>query len=201
MKIFLVTILVVVLAFGGIFLYRDYYMKRKVRKLSDQKYRIVAPIVQRISSGEVIPESEMLHLVRDPSSRHTLITALVACRRPDLFPASYMTFEKGAESSLVNWLEFPTELGVPPDEIEFVEKVSLGENGDLDYYVFRYRMMRRHWAKRIGWMVGVSGPYNRESNPYDIPRQVFSRFRTIESTSAQSEVSWVHENVNINMRQ
>jgi hypothetical protein len=197
MKIFLVTILVVVLALGGIFLYRDYYMKRKFRKLSEQKYLVVAPMIEKIRVGEAVSESEMLDLARDSSSRHALFSALVACRRTDLFPAAYFTFEKGAESSLVNWLEFPTELGASPDEIEFIEKVSLDETRDLEYYVFRYRMVRRHWATRIGWMLGVSGPYNRESNPYDIPRKVFSRFRSPESTPLQSEVLWVHNNVNM----
>jgi hypothetical protein len=172
-------------------------MKRKVRKLSEQKYQIVAPIVQRIVGGEVVPESEVLGLAQDSSFRHLLFSALASCHRADLFPAAYLTFEKGAESSLVNWLEFPTELGTSPDEIEFLGKVSLAESGDLDYYVFRYRMVRRHWATRIGWMMGVSGPYTRLSSPYDIPRQVFSRFRTTGSTSLDSEVLWVHNNVNM----
>ena len=105
----------------------------------------------------------------------------------------YLTHEKGAESALVNWLEFPTELGIPPSEIELLEKISFDEDA-LDYYVFKYRTQPPHWAAK--WMMGVSGPYSKESMPYDVPLRVFSRFSEVGTVHPNHEVQWVHENIN-----
>ena len=97
---------------------------------------------------------------------------------------------------MVTWLEFPTELGVAPDEIEFLEEIVLQDEGDIHYYAFRYRMLRQHWAKEFGWMIGVAGPYQKDTLPYDMPRKVFSRFKAENNTSVRGEVEWVHVNVN-----
>jgi hypothetical protein len=196
MKSFLIGLLVVALAIGGTFFYRDYYLKRKFRKLSEQKYKTIAPLMIKVTAQVEVAESEFLKAAGDPSLRHALFSALSACQRGDLFPTAYLTIEKGAESSLVNWLEFPTELGAAPDEIEFIEMITVQDDGDLHYYVFRYRMVTPHWAKKFGWMIGVAGPYKKDSLPYDIPRRVFSRFNIAESTPIVGEVEWVHANVN-----
>jgi len=196
MKPFLVGLLVFALAVGGTFFYRDFYLKRKFRKLSEEKYRTIAPLIAKVTSRAEAVESEILAVAADPSLRHALFVALGTCQRLDLFPAGYLTFEKGAETSLVNWLEFPTELGTAPDKVEFVEKITMESEGDVQYYVFRYRMVTAHWAKKFGWMIGVAGPYGKDSLPYDIPRRVFSRFNVEESTPVRGEVEWVHANVN-----
>lgn len=195
MKAFLIGLIVVLFAIGGTFFYREFYLKRKFRKLSEEKNKVVAPLILRVIREEAA-ESEILDLARHPSLRHALFIALGTCERLDLFPVRYLTVEKGAESSLVNWLEFPTELGAAPDEIEFVEKITLQDDGDVHYYAFRYRMVTKHWAKKFGWMIGVAGPYKNDHVPYDIPRKVFSRFNVAESISMKAEVDWVHANVN-----
>jgi len=196
MKAFLIGLLVVALAIGGTFFYRDYYLKRKFRKLSEEKYKIIAPLMAKVTSREQTAATEILKVASNASLRQALFVALGSCKREDLFPPAYLTFEKGAESSLVNWLEFPTELGIAPDEIELLEKVTLRDEGDVHYYAFRYRMVTTHWARKFGWMIGVAGPYFKDSLPYDIPRRVFSRFNVAETTPVVAEVEWVHANVN-----
>jgi hypothetical protein len=44
-------------------------------------------------------------------------------------------------------------------------------------------------------MLGVVGPYFRNSNPYDWPRGIFSKFSKIAETTPEKEVAWVHKNV------
>jgi hypothetical protein len=85
-------------------------------------------------------------------------------------------------------------LGQAPDEIEFIKMITLGEG--IDYYVFKYRSQLPRWAKQLQWMVGVSGPYNLNSGPYDVPARVFSRFNSLETISLETEVEWVHKNIN-----
>jgi hypothetical protein len=112
-----------------------------------------------------------------------------------MFPSEYFTHEKGAESFLVTWLEYPTELGRAPDEIEVLTKVMLDE-GDLQYYVFKFRTREPRWAAALDWMMGVVGPYTERSMPYEVPKRVFSRFNKVGSVSPELEVRWVHDNIN-----
>jgi hypothetical protein len=44
-------------------------------------------------------------------------------------------------------------------------------------------------------MIGVCGPYGKESLPYDIPKRVFSRFYVLGTVSPESEVLWVHNHI------
>ena len=149
----------------------------------------------KLTSKAPITEADILTLVKDPSLRHAVFRTLEAYHRNDLFPTFYFTHEKGAESFLVNWLEFPTELGTSPEEIELIKKVEFGAEEVLNYYAFKYRTKSPHWAAKFGWMIGVCGPYGPASKPYDSPSRVFSRFNTVDSISPETEVQWVHENI------
>ena len=114
--------------------------------------------------------------------------------KADLFPKKFYTIEKAAESFLVTWLEFPTELGFAPDHIRFETIVTLAEPEPLDYYVFRFKVDRPQWPIK-DWMIGVCGPYQKETAPYEIPARIFSRFNVVGSTRLRDEVVWVHKNV------
>lgn len=191
MKTILIATLVLALLVGAAWLCRDFYIKREVKKLASRKYEIIEPLMQKLILKEEVSDFEVLKLAKDPSLRNGVFRTLEAYGRKDLFPLEYSSHEKAAESFLVNWLEFPTELGTAPDEIEFLTKITLNEDEDLDYYVFKYRA-----AIRSGWLIGVSGPYKKEYLLYEAPLRVFSRFKTIDSVSPEYEVKWVHENIN-----
>jgi len=196
MKTFLLSALLLVILVGGILLYRDGYIKRKIRKLAANRYQIVAPLIQKLDARHDISKLEVLTMVRDPALRHGVFHVLDAYNRSDLFPIEFLTHEKGAEGLLVNWLEFPTELGNSPDEIEFISMITIHDNEPADYYVFKYKTKLPHTLWQHQWMMGVSGPYLTASKPYDIVLRVFSRFNTVDATSPETEVEWVHNNIN-----
>jgi hypothetical protein len=195
MKLIIIGVVVLFLITIGILLYKDYYVNRRLRKLMARKYKLFEPLIQKLSSAQALTEEDILPVAKDPGLRIAVFKMLEGYGRKDLFPAAYFTHEKGAESFLVNWLEFPTELGIAPHEIIFLTKITVEENEALDYYVFKFRTIPPHWAAQYGWMVGVSGPYLMTSNPYDIPFRVYSRLNKAESTSADDEVRWVHTHI------
>jgi hypothetical protein len=195
MKMIFAGVVVLILLVGGILLYKDYYVNRKLRRLAAQKYRRFEPLIRKLDAKAAVTENEILLMAQDPSLRHAMFGILHEYGRENLFPSEYLTQEKGAESFLVNWLEFPTELGVAPNEITLFTKVTLEENESLDYYVFKYRTLAPHWAAEYDWMMGVSGPYRKESGPYDVPTRVFSRFNPLNMIPAETEVRWVHTNI------
>ena len=171
------------------------YVQIRLRKYARRKLKRIQPLLTRLESKSVIPEDEILEMAKDPAYRHALYRALEAYNALSLFPVIYLTREKGAESFLANWLEFPTELGKAPDEIELMEIITISSAEPLDYYVFKYRTKSPHWAAQYGWMLGVCGPYRIQSLPYDVPLRVFSRFNSENKVTPLEEVEWVHNNI------
>ncbi|MDW8107056.1 MAG: hypothetical protein RMK45_06205 [Armatimonadota bacterium] len=55
---------------------------------------------------------------------------------------------------MVDWLKFPTELGRPPDEIEWMGAYPvLTEEGEAEVHLFRFRVEDEPWE------AGIAGPY------------------------------------------
>lgn len=193
MKLILICAAVFVFLAGVFLLYRDYYVKRRIKRNAAHKYMVIEPLMRNLAEGKRIDNNDVMLLANDPSLRLAVYKILEAYNKLDLFPTQFFTQEKGAESFLVSWLEFPTELGAPPDEIRMLTKVSV-DNGASDYYVFEYRTSAVVYAG-FNWMLGVCGPYNEETRPFDMPPRIFSRFNTLDNSSPEREVQWVHEHI------
>jgi hypothetical protein len=195
MKTILLVMLLLFLLVGGTWLYREYYVNIRLSRLVRQKLKVIGPLLNKLTSINDSDKADILRLVQEPSLRHSVFRILGKFNRMDLFPVDYLTPEKGAEGSLANWLEYPTELGTAPSEINLMGKVTLEEEDEsLDYFVFRFRSDEPLWAPQ-GWMMGVAGPYRKTSQPYEVPPRVFSRFTALEKGSPRAEAEWVHKNV------
>jgi hypothetical protein len=193
MKILLIVLILLAVAW---LLYRTLYVKRKTKKKASEKLQTFASLLHRLSANEVVREQEIMSLAGNPSTRHALYGILKEFNRTDIFPDSYFTLEKSAESFLVNWLEFPTELNAAPDEIKFFTAVTLEELGEtFDYLVFKYRKAPPPKGISSEWMLGVTGPFGPDSKPYDVPLRVYSRFNELGTVSALEEARWVHQHI------
>lgn len=197
MKTILIGIFAFILAIGIILVSWYYYLRLRYRKIVTAKYSTIYSLIKKLQRHESILMEEVEVLVRDATLRHATYRVLEAYGRRELFPSDLFTIEKSAEGFLVTWLEYPTELGEAPQEIEHFTTISLDGILNLTYYVFRYRMRNNHWAARYSWMFGVVGPYNPHSKPYDIPSRIFSRFNAAATTTPEEEIRWVHENLQL----
>ena len=175
---------------------RDVYISWRLQLLIIAKYTAMKGIIDQITSSSTISEKEIRAIAIVPSLRIALYRALEAYGRQGLFPDDLYTEERGAESYLVNWLEFPTELGKSPDEILLMKVVTMDLHLRIHYYVFKFRTAAPRWAKKFGWMIGVCGPYDDASLPFDIPNKIFSRFNTVNITTPDAEVRWTHGTIN-----
>jgi len=189
LAILILTFIIVI----GVFL-TNFLAKRNFKRFIRKKYNAIYDLTQKLIKAQAIGEDEILELVTQPGLRQAVYQLLTSYERKKLFPPAFENLEKASESYLVTWLEFPTELGRAPDEIQFLRTVSVGT--DEIYYVFQYRSQQPRWAAKLDWMIGVVGPYSSTSSPYDVPKRIFSRFNTAGSISAEEEVRWVHENIN-----
>ena len=196
MKILLIGLLIILFLALIWFLYRTLYVSRKTRKKAAQKLRAFEGLLRQLAANEEITDEQVLPLAMNPATRQALHGILEGFGRRDLFPKTYYTLEKSAESFLVNWLEFPTELNAAPDKIELFTSIHLRENGEtVEYFVFKYKKECPPPGLSDDWMLGVAGPFGPDSNPYDIPLRVFSRFNEVGTVSALDEARWVHEHI------
>lgn len=193
MKILLICVILILIIPAMLFLW-DYYVRLKQHRLIRRKYRTMEVLLEKLESKDTISEQETTVIAQSPSLRLALFHTLKIFHREDLFPMTFYSEEKGAESYLVNWLEFPTELGRAPDEILLLKIVTLELQIRIHYYVFKFRTTAPLWAKTLGWMLGVCGPYDSNSMPFDRPGRIFSRFNPVDLTSPEAEVRWTHDN-------
>lgn len=195
----IIGVLVVVIILFAI--YRLVTVKRQNKKLNEKRFDRVKELHYKLESGHEITETDVLPFAINVLTRQTAFQLLASQDKINLFPKEYNTLLKSAESNLANWLEFPTELGACPDEIEHIKRVTFdfdGRHNFVHYEVFKYRVNEPHWAAKDGWILGVVGPYFDDSKPYDFPQATFSRVSsTIDKVTPDEEAKWVHENISM----
>lgn len=191
----------IVLAVVFFAVYRLLTVKKQNKKLNEQRFDRIKPLYDKLESGQTLTAAEVLPYAKNLLTRKTIFQLLKHHDKTDLFPKEYFTLIKGAESSLANWLEFPTELGACPDEIEHIKRVTIdfdGKNNFVHYEVFKCRVNEPHWAAPGGWFLGVVGPYFDDSKPYDFPHGTFCRISSkVDEISPEDEAKWVHENISM----
>jgi hypothetical protein len=198
MNIGLIIIGLIILAVVVFAAYRYLIVHIQNRKLHEKRFARIKPLIDKLESGHELTQSEILPFVTDLLTRLSAFQVLNDYKKTALIPKEIYSIEKGAESNLANWLAFPTELDRCPDEMEFVKRTTFfAFNKNAHYYVFKFRTHEPHWAAKNGWMIGIDGPYFDESQPYEQPGGTFSRLNGFETTSADEEAKWVHENIGI----
>lgn len=196
MRIVFIIIGVIVSAIIIFAIYRFIVVNIQNKKINKVRLQRIEPIYEKLRNGEELTSEEVLPFASNILTRESTYQLLWEYKKTELFPEFYHTIEKAAESSLANWLEFPTELDVCPDRIELEEKVRIDfEGNNVFYYVFKFLTNEPHWASKNGWMLGVTGPYFDDSQPYGFVRS-FSRLTLKESNiSVEDEAKWFHENI------
>jgi hypothetical protein len=154
-------------------------------------------IVSLLKHNLEVPPKDVAEVATHAEMRNWLYGRLSELGKLSLYPAQYRTQAAFAESNMVNWLTFPTELNRVPDEIELMKVVSVDTGlpgGIYDYFVFRFRTRPPHWAAKKGWMAGWSGPFCREDEPTTKALgETFSRFDGWESKKPEEHLGDTHE--------
>ena len=135
----------------------------------DPRLRLFA-LISLVRHGMEPGLQAWIPVAQSPETRNILYEGLSHLGRCDLFPVEYSTQEAFAESDMVNWLMFPTELGRAPDEVEMmhVEPFDQDEEcpgGLYEIYLFRFRASEPKWAAEKGWMAGIAGPFECRTGP------------------------------------
>jgi hypothetical protein len=162
LAVVIVVIAILIIGLGG-FVYYTLLSSRKYDKESYlKKFGRVQPLHYKLESGQELSESDVYKYAENLMTREMTFQLLKTRNLQILFPDEFYTIEMAAESNLANWLEYPTELGQSPDEMEYLKKVTIDgdrEHHVVHYHVYKFRMHHPHWAAYDGWLLGVVGPY------------------------------------------
>lgn len=154
----------------------------------DPRLRLFA-IVSSLRHGVEVDERRLVAVASAAETRNWLYRNLQSLGREELFPEKFQTQEHFAESDMVNWLAYPTELGRVPDEIELMEVIPVeSPEGPMSYYLFRFRTHPPHWAAEDGWMAGVSGPFRRGVLSPDAYGDTFSTFESWDAKTSEEHL-------------
>jgi hypothetical protein len=171
-------------------------LRRCLIEFTDPRLRMNA-VLSLLRHNAAVDDATVAEIAADPECRKWLFDGLHKLERTQLFPREFRNQIALAESDLVNWLLHPTELGRPPDEIEFVQTVPFDTETDVgwaDCFLFRFRTHPPHWAARDGWMAGVSGPFLRKDQPtIQALGDTFSAFTPWDRKSVDEHVDDVRE--------
>lgn len=132
-------------------------------------------------------------LASDNETRNFLYNTLKEYNKDHLYPKEYFHQTAFAESELVSWLVYPTELGHVPSEIECMEVFTRyhEELGAVDYYIFRFRSDHEDWEE-VGWMAGVAGYYIQNQAPTQLAHgYTFSMFENWEMKTAEEHLETI----------
>jgi len=181
--------------------------------LRDNKQKLYAAI-SLLEHGEN-PSSETLKILgADPETRQALFQQLGDHKREDLFPKEFYTQKALAESDMINWLTYPTELGKPPDDLELMKILTVrksagdgSEDEDVasdalgsdvsdtleahdslqEYYIYRFREKHSHEGR---WMACIAGPYPKAAAAPDVEGgdYTFSQFDLWESKTPEEHL-------------
>jgi len=162
--------------------------KDALRKAMDSKsIRIRSfAVISLLARKEDVPTLILEGLARNPTGRSILWDGLRKRALADRFPAAFKTPKLLAEADLVHWLEYPTELGYAPKEIELLASVRSIDSGKAQVmYFFKFRHPQSHEGK---WLVGVSGPFEEGQRDPQAGGSTFSRFELLESKPLKDHI-------------
>lgn len=141
-----------------------YSQKPLLRMLASADPRVAALAAARLLAAEVaLPPERIALIARDPLARADLHDGLE--RRGALDALDGIVDDLDVhEAMLARWLSEVTELGQPPDEIEFITTRRGPSSPDRPgkdalVHLYRFRLHAPHWSSARGWMVGLSGPW------------------------------------------
>lgn len=113
-----------------------------------------------------------------------LLQILERINKSNILPQNILTQEKIAKSLLIDWLKYPTELGENPEKIEYVDCL---EEDNIIYYIYKFTA-REGALKDRGYMIGISGGFEKDKITSENTGFTFSKFQTInENYKKQAE--------------
>lgn len=157
---------------------------RNALKYSDPRLKYFA-VVSLLRLGQPVAAKHITEVAASAEIRGHFFNELGKMGKNHLFPKKFKNQKALAETNMVSWLTYPTELGRVPDEIELMNIIStkLEDSSEIaDYYIYRFRNFKPGAFGKKGWLAGISGPYLLNTGlSVDSATDTFSCFESWDS--------------------
>ncbi|GAE87316.1 hypothetical protein [Acetivibrio straminisolvens] len=151
---------------------------KRLMSVKDMRLKMFAAI-SLLKHGFEPAKEDVIDIAGNGEVRNWFFNSLVKMGRSEIYPEEYRNQKCFAESNMVDWLVYPTELGRVPDEIELM---NIFDDEDMEYYLFRFRCCSSEYWQEKGWMAGVAGPFDKRNSPTTLAEgHTFSHFEKWES--------------------
>jgi hypothetical protein len=157
---------------------------KRALNTNDKKVKFYT-IISLLRHSQEVGDKHFISVASSSETRLLFYNKLEELGETSRFPEKYYNQEAFAESDMVNWLVYPTELARVPDDIELMKIATIDKYA---FYLFRFRSLNDSW-KDSGWMAGISGPYLIDDKPNaKSPGYTFSKFEKWDSKTPDEHI-------------
>lgn len=157
---------------------------------------MIRPAMEAVAENRPSALDLVTRLAETPAARNHLFARLRDVGKSDIFPVSFRSIDKVAESDLARWLMHQNELGAAPSEMELIRTIAVGGDSKIgSLMLFRFRTDPPHWASKSGWMAGVAGPYWDGDEPPDFAQATFSELTPFDRLTVEQHLTLLSEAV------
>lgn len=161
--------------------------------LNDNKIKMYI-IISLLRLSQDVDNEHFESVASSAETRSLFYNKLEELGQVSKFPSKYYNQEAFAESDMVNWLIYPTELARIPDAIELMKVVEIADKYEI--YLFRFKSDSEDW-KDNGWMAGISGPYLLAEKPSaKSSGYTFSQFEKWDSKTPDEHIEAITGTMN-----
>lgn len=171
--IILVFLAILILAYV---IYDRWNMKEWSHQIPFRSHGI-EELVLNLENGTQPDNSLIISLCRDPVDRQHVFHVLKSYHKTFLFPDKFYTYEEAAKSNLAHWIQHQSIRMMAVDVIEVHSKISKREG---DFYIMKFRLHTDSEIKKANDLIGIAGPYTKDSKPYDWTESTGSLFHEFD---------------------
>ena len=161
-------------------------------KLQNNTIKMFA-VLTLLCNNKPVDAKMLTDLSSDLETASRFYDQLELVKKTEFFDKTYASQEYIAKSNLVNWLKYPTELGKPPNKIEFVDTI---EKENIVYYIFKFTTDIEKF-KNDEWLLGISGGYEKDtiltSSTTGFTFSMFEKMETDYITQATKILNLIEE--------
>jgi hypothetical protein len=149
-----------------------------------------AAILSLLRLGLPVETTDLRDVAAAPVARADFYRGLQEQGRLDHYPADLRNAQDFAEAEMVEWLAASSDWGRPPDEVRLSGIITRAtDEGNVSYYVFKFRNAGPDARKPAPWLAGVAGPFQVgvAAGPADT-RETFSAFEPFDKRTDEGHV-------------
>lgn len=137
-----------------------------ILKVAENRTRYFA-VDSLLASGKPVPPEVIREMAADTGVACLLYSLLEKHKTLDLYPQEFASEEYLAESDMVQWLMYPTELGKKPDKIELLGKTKVKKE---IYFIFKFMSDSDTLAdeNKNKWLIGWSNEDGGTFSNFDL---------------------------------